>query len=163
MRPETSGPRTTRKHRQVYSSLSRDIHSGRWKLGERLPSEAQLVARFGVSRITIGRAVRDLQAAGLVERRAGSGTFVKRAHAAGGCSFGLLIPNREETGIFEPIWEGMMASPRARGHALVWGSAAAQRPKERSEEHTSELQSLAYLVCRLLLEKKNTNRKLTTI
>src|SRR2546425_2932556 len=27
-------------------------------------------------------------------------------------------------------------------------------PKERSEEHTSELQSLAYLVCRLLLEKK---------
>src|SRR2546425_7184511 len=28
-------------------------------------------------------------------------------------------------------------------------------PEERSEEHTSELQSLAYLVCRLLLEKKN--------
>src|SRR2546423_11715322 len=28
-------------------------------------------------------------------------------------------------------------------------------PVERSEEHTSELQSLAYLVCRLLLEKKN--------
>src|SRR5687767_15247243 len=30
----------------------------------------------------------------------------------------------------------------------------------RSEEHTSELQSLAYLVCRLLLEKKNNNKKL---
>src|SRR3989441_325251 len=30
--------------------------------------------------------------------------------------------------------------------------------RPRSEEHTSELQSLAYLVCRLLLEKKNTNR-----
>src|SRR5687767_15558754 len=29
-------------------------------------------------------------------------------------------------------------------------------PEHRSEEHTSELQSLAYLVCRLLLEKKNT-------
>src|SRR5205823_13678749 len=29
-------------------------------------------------------------------------------------------------------------------------------PDERSEEHTSELQSLAYLVCRLLLEKKKT-------
>src|SRR5205823_10378184 len=28
-------------------------------------------------------------------------------------------------------------------------------PEQRSEEHTSELQSLAYLVCRLLLEKKN--------
>src|SRR2546425_1402980 len=31
---------------------------------------------------------------------------------------------------------------------------AVQRQVERSEEHTSELQSLAYLVCRLLLEKK---------
>src|SRR3989441_5117083 len=30
---------------------------------------------------------------------------------------------------------------------------------ERSEEHTSELQSLAYLVCRLLLEKKKNNKK----
>src|SRR2546425_4952727 len=29
-----------------------------------------------------------------------------------------------------------------------------QIPRSRSEEHTSELQSLAYLVCRLLLEKK---------
>src|SRR5205823_11018123 len=32
--------------------------------------------------------------------------------------------------------------------------ATARRPIARSEEHTSELQSLAYLVCRLLLEKK---------
>src|SRR2546425_2275703 len=32
---------------------------------------------------------------------------------------------------------------------------AASVPSARSEEHTSELQSLAYLVCRLLLEKKN--------
>src|SRR5205823_14579022 len=36
-------------------------------------------------------------------------------------------------------------------------------PPDRSEEHTSELQSLAYLVCRLLLEKKNKNiTKLST-
>src|SRR2546425_9394985 len=42
----------------------------------------------------------------------------------------------------------------------ICGRAALQRVHElrdpmRSEEHTSELQSLAYLVCRLLLEKKN--------
>src|SRR3989441_3609416 len=36
---------------------------------------------------------------------------------------------------------------------------AAQSGIERSEEHTSELQSLAYLVCRLLLEKKNQYRE----
>src|SRR3712207_8788512 len=35
--------------------------------------------------------------------------------------------------------------------------ARASRDLDRSEEHTSELQSRQYLVCRLLLEKKNTN------
>src|SRR2546425_5915738 len=39
--------------------------------------------------------------------------------------------------------------------ALVVMAQSAQKHGERSEEHTSELQSLAYLVCRLLLEKKN--------
>src|SRR2546425_8949518 len=34
-----------------------------------------------------------------------------------------------------------------------------KRKRVRSEEHTSELQSLAYLVCRLLLEKKKKNKK----
>src|SRR2546425_1747117 len=34
-----------------------------------------------------------------------------------------------------------------------------ERSRVRSEEHTSELQSLAYLVCRLLLEKKKKNTK----
>src|ERR1041384_6106425 len=36
-----------------------------------------------------------------------------------------------------------------------WGGNGLAQPPPRSEEHTSELQSLAYLVCRLLLEKKN--------
>src|SRR3989441_647048 len=43
----------------------------------------------------------------------------------------------------------------------VHASAARTRGKRRSEEHTSELQSLAYLVCRLLLEKKNKNHMST--
>src|SRR2546425_5056406 len=39
------------------------------------------------------------------------------------------------------------------------GKRAVERGRGRSEEHTSELQSLAYLVCRLLLEKKNKSTK----
>ena len=45
--------------------------------------EAQLVRQFGVSRITVSRAVRDLQAAGLVERKPGSGTFVRGSRHRG--------------------------------------------------------------------------------
>src|SRR3712207_7198648 len=39
-------------------------------------------------------------------------------------------------------------------------SMICNHPEERSEEHTSELQSRQYLVCRLLLEKKKQNNKL---
>ena len=88
------------KYRQVYTALRRDIESGRLKRGDRVPSEAELVRAFGASRITVGRAVRELQRAGLVERRAGSGTYVKGAPAAGALSFGLLIPDLGETEIF---------------------------------------------------------------
>src|SRR5205823_14612458 len=49
------------------------------------------------------------------------------------------------------------AEPRAHARAR-----RPLHPEQRSEEHTSELQSLAYLVCRLLLEKKkkNINKKI---
>src|SRR5437762_6431047 len=67
------------KYQQVYRALHSGIQAGRWKEGDRLPSEAELVRQFGASRITVGRAVRDLQQAGIVERRAGSGTFVRAA------------------------------------------------------------------------------------
>jgi DNA-binding LacI/PurR family transcriptional regulator len=46
---------------------------------------------------------------------------------AGGLSFGLLIPDLGETEIFEPICQGMMASPQAREHALLWGSLTSIR------------------------------------
>src|SRR5687767_15730884 len=53
----------------------------------------------------------------------------------------------------------------SQGHDFRIGisSQGAFQSRDRSEEHTSELQSLAYLVCRLLLEKKkkNTKKKLT--
>src|SRR2546425_5022444 len=49
---------------------------------------------------------------------------------------------------------GGRQSVERRGKGAHGGGEDA-RPHKRSEEHTSELQSLAYLVCRLLLEKKN--------
>ena len=110
------------KYQQVYDALAHEIRSGRWKGGDRLPSEVALGTQFSASRITVGRAVKDLQMAGLVERRAGSGTYVRTATASQGLSFGLLIPDLGETDIFEPICQGMMGAPLARRHALIWGS-----------------------------------------
>src|SRR5918996_283653 len=138
---DVTGP----KYRQVYAALKQEIQAGHWKSGERLPSEADLVRKFGASRITIGRAVRDLQAAGLVERRAGSGTFVRRPDVAPGLSFGLLIPDLGETEIFEPICQGMMASPLAEEHALLWGSLSGGESTKEQE---------AWRLCRQYIDRK---------
>src|SRR5450759_1053124 len=133
------------KHRRVYDALNDEIQSGRLKRGDRLPSEAALVRTFGVSRITAGRAVRDLQAAGMVERRAGSGSFVRAAPATAGLSFGLLIPDLGVTEVFEPICQGMMASPLAAEHALLWGSGmSASAPKEER----------AWQLCRQYIDRR---------
>src|SRR2546425_7852238 len=52
------------------------------------------------------------------------------------------------------------ARPRARrARRSPRAASSSARARRRSEEHTSELQSLAYLVCRLLLEKKKTENK----
>src|SRR5271167_4002781 len=137
--------KTVPKHHRIYSALITDIRAGRWKQGDRLPSEAELVQSFGVSRITIGRALRDLRVAGLIERRAGSGTYLRGHRQPGARSFGLLIPSLGETEIFGPICQGMMGSPLARQHALLWGSdsAAAGSKEER-----------AWQLCRQYIERQ---------
>lgn len=110
------------KYRQVFESLSRDILSGKYQAGQKFPSEATLVRQFRTSRITIGRALRELTQRGLVERLAGSGTYVRHAHPAeDGLVFGLLIPDLGHTEIFEPICRGIAAAPQASRHALLWG------------------------------------------
>src|SRR5205823_14135464 len=50
-------------------------------------------------------------------------------------------------------------NPRTRGGSWKGFGHSRARHCRRSEEHTSELQSLAYLVCRLLLEKKKKKKK----
>jgi len=97
------------------------------------------VQRFGASRITVGRAVRELQERGLLDRVAGSGTYVRGgARPPGeGLLFGLVIPNLGETEIFEPICQGIAASPEARGHGLLW--AHADQGVESREEQALEL------------------------
>jgi len=109
------------KYQQIVLDLRKSITLGEYKEGERLPSEADLVVRFQTSRLTVQRALKELQHSNLIERRAGSGTFVRRADRSEQHVFGLLIPGLGETEIFEPICQGMARAGRAGGHALLWG------------------------------------------
>lgn len=109
------------KYQAVFEDLRREILAGKYLPGQKLPSEADLVKRYGASRITVGRAVRELHQRQLVERRAGSGTYV-RADLSSGLSFGLIIPDLGRTEIFDPICRGMNDAPQAADHVLLWGN-----------------------------------------
>src|SRR5580658_6016525 len=123
--PDQVPAQSTAKYKRVFEYLHGHIQSGMLKAGDRLPSEAELGRLFDASRITVAKAVLDLQRMGLVSRRPGAGTHVLAPHLAEGRTFGLLIPELGLTEIFEPICHGMMRSPFARPDALLWGNASA--------------------------------------
>lgn len=133
------------KYQTLFESLKADILSGRYKAGEKLPSEAALVTRSGASRITVGRAIRELQNLGLVDRVAGSGTYVRKLAGDGRPHlFGLLIPDLGETEIFEPICQGIANAPESTENALLWGHCDPHAEKELQ----------AWNLCRQYLAKK---------
>jgi DNA-binding LacI/PurR family transcriptional regulator len=120
-----AGPaRSQPKYLDIVDSLRAAIKSGRYRGGARMPSEAELVRRFGVSRMTAVKAMQQLQQEGLLVRRIGSGTYAAENTGGRKHVFGLLIPDLGQTEIFEPICKGMSASPNASGHSLSWGHAA---------------------------------------
>lgn len=91
--PEASGLlplRQTRLADQVYELLLLQIARGAYGVGDRLPSEPQLCADFGVSRPVVREALARLRVDNIVRSRRGSGTWVERepSHA-----FALLAPS----------------------------------------------------------------------
>lgn len=123
------------KYRVIFESLKESILAGEYGAGSRLPSENDLVRRFGVSRMTIVKAIKELQQMGLVVRRMGSGTYTTPRTEQENKLFGLLIPELGQTEIFEPICQGMATTPFASSHSLLWGMSPGQnQPKEQVAE-----------------------------
>ncbi len=65
---------------QVKQHLKDGLAQGLWAPGALMPSESELVAQFGVSRMTVNRALKELQAEGLVNRVQGVGSFAAPLH-----------------------------------------------------------------------------------
>ena len=65
------------RHAQISEWLRQQIEDGTLGPDEQLPSESQLTGRFGVSRITVRRALQTLEHEGLIYRRQGLGSFVQ--------------------------------------------------------------------------------------
>lgn len=61
---------------QIHDAIKAEIDRGLWKIGSRLPSERALSEQYQVSRMTLRQAISLLVEEGILERRAGSGTYV---------------------------------------------------------------------------------------
>ncbi|WP_300668290.1 FadR/GntR family transcriptional regulator [Desulfoluna sp.] len=62
--------------KQISNEIERSIKRGELSVGDKLPSEPELVALFGVSRNTVREAIQSLIQAGVLESRQGDGTYV---------------------------------------------------------------------------------------
>jgi DNA-binding LacI/PurR family transcriptional regulator len=127
--PQGSGP----KYKLIYQKLRQALANQDYAAGDRLPSEAELVAQFGASRPTVGRALAQLETEGLVMRRAGSGTFACAQKRNDSRVFGLLIPGLGTTEIFEPICRGISTARVGGRHDLLWGTTFSQGSTEEDQ------------------------------
>jgi GntR family transcriptional regulator, arabinose operon transcriptional repressor len=144
IREAPPGP-TISKHEKIRQTIADAIASGQYEPGQRLPSESELVKTFGASRPTVTRALRELQLTGIIERRAGSGSYVKVDAVSRGYTFGLLIPELGRTEIFEPICRGMAEAQHGSHHVLLWGSSLGD---------SENIEQQAFNACRQLVAKK---------
>jgi DNA-binding LacI/PurR family transcriptional regulator len=136
------------RYQNIREQIRRDIETKRYAYGERLPSDSELAQRFSVSRLTVIRALRELESDALVRRRAGSGTFVRApeetATGKDTLAFGLLMPDLGDGEIFEPVARAIARAGESMHHRLLWGNVAASHDKEQQAQE----------LCRYLIERK---------
>ena len=64
------------KYHQIQNDLLREIQGGTLHVGDKLPSESQLMERYGASRLTVRNALSALEQGGYIRRLQGKGSFV---------------------------------------------------------------------------------------
>jgi GntR family transcriptional regulator len=67
---------------QLKKALEDQIVSGRWRVGERLPSEPAICTHFRISRTTVRQALAELESEGLVRKEKGRGTFISEPRSS---------------------------------------------------------------------------------
>lgn len=79
--PPSDGDKQVSLHERITADLEKNILSGFWHTGFRIPKEIDLAEQYGCSRMTVNKVLAHLVARGLIERRRRSGSFVRRPAA----------------------------------------------------------------------------------
>src|SRR6201995_5681230 len=129
-------------HRQLFLVLHDEILRGAMAPGDALPTEQALCGQFGVSRITVRRALADLAEQGYIERRQGVGSFVREhgpadLSAAGRSYRAGLRQSQFETEV-DVVELGTRRPPRAVAEALGNAGELLQIVRVRRQRRTGE-------------------------
>jgi GntR family transcriptional regulator len=129
-------------HRQLFLVLHDEIARGAIAPGDALPTEQSLCDQFGVSRITVRRALADLAEQGYIERRQGVGSFVReRGRSDGAQPAGSYMDNLRQTQFqtsIEVVEHEIRTPPSTIGAALGSNDEMLHILRVRSERRTRE-------------------------
>lgn len=123
-----------------------------------MPSKVQFAQRFGVSRPTVARALRDLEADGLISRRAGSGTYVELSDAQSTFTFGLLMPDLGDAEIVEPICQGLAQAAHVRIRSFC-GDVLRRATRNWNRRKSSAISYSKKSIGRVLCTRRAPNRE----
>lgn len=117
---EPAVPAFSPLYQQIKSLILHSLQTGEWKPGEAIPSEMDLAARYRVSQGTVRKAIDELAAENLVQRRQGKGTFVA-THAERQVQYRFLklIPDTGDVNSEGPAERRIVDCKRQRASADV--------------------------------------------
>lgn len=129
--PRLPGVSRPPKYGLLMDALRARVRSGTYRVGEMIPSEPRLQAEFGVSRVTVRRAIDELAREGLLRKEQGRGTYVHSPEITQPLntligvtetmqSMGLVPEDLEVSLSLEPVPESIGALLRLDPSAEVW-------------------------------------------
>lgn len=119
-----------RAYEDIVAQIERSIESGALSVGDQLPGERDLSRQFGVSRVAVREAIRNLEARGIIEVRVGSGTYIRALPGAALSKSFTLWLQLEDSSVLDlyAVRQALesTAAPLAAVHATA-GDLAAMR------------------------------------
>ena len=105
------------KHGDLYARIKAEIFGGKYGDAQVLPSEVSLVRRFGVSRTTVQRALRDFEREGLVEKKPRKGSFVVPVERRNR-TVGVVFPDAADEDDVRAILAALKKTAEGRGFSV---------------------------------------------
>ena len=147
------------KFEQVRDTLLDEIKKGVYERSLKLPSENELIKRFGIARETARKAISDLVRKGLVKRRKGAGSFITKQGQRRSGLIGLLMPDASSARIFRDFVTEISRLARRNGYEVIVrdlsaGSIAETKVRVRRMARELIVQNVEGVVFRPLIDER---------